>query len=409
MLFPGSRIWYEGAAADLIALTDEIKSSGFTGHVVLEFQDSIDVVICVGGEFLKVIEKIGRRLLSTKKYREIWGKCQIKAGRMTIFELPPPLARRLRGLQGRRLLCSGTAATGCDPARVLADLRGAEFSGVVDCVTPEGKLLLDLERGAVVGCYYSAYAGLSLRDMEAFRAWHRGFVRSTHPCAFHATVVGAVPDGQYWDEILMESADQVPLPLAGSVERVSLALGRDAAPGDLLFEAGTRPGRAWYLFSGEVELRTAGGGAAGTLQPGSLIGVDWLCGAGTARVSGRALVASRYLAVDASRLATVFENSPALAVRFVRGAAGALAAQRARLAAYREEPRLYDVDAAVSQALGQLPPGESAGVPAAALFRELTQRLPLSLQEIDALFRRLAALGGVSQAGGRVTLSAREI
>ena len=121
--------------------------SGFSGHIVLEFQDSIDVVICVGGEFLRVIEKIGRRILSTKKYREIWGKCQIKPGRMTIFELPPPLVRRLRQLHGRRLLCSGTAATGCDPGRILAGLRARAFSGILDCVTPAGKLLLDYERG----------------------------------------------------------------------------------------------------------------------------------------------------------------------------------------------------------------------------------------------------------------------
>ena len=44
----------------------------------------------------------------------------------------------------------------------------------------------------------------------------------------------------------------------------------------------------------------------------------------------------------------------------------------------------------------------------AELFRDLTQSLPLSLPEIDALFRKLAALEGVRQAGGRVTLSPRE-
>src|SRR5512134_2584535 len=174
MLFPGSRIWYEGTAADLNSLTEEIKSSGFTGHIVLEFQDSIDIVVCIGGEFHKVIEKVGRRLLSTKKYREIWGKCQIKAGRMLVFELPPALGRRLRALHARRLLCSGTAATGCDPERLLRDLKAAGFSGLMDCVSPEGKLLLDLDAGVITGCWYSEYEGLSYRDLEAFKVWHRG-------------------------------------------------------------------------------------------------------------------------------------------------------------------------------------------------------------------------------------------
>ncbi|HWR98417.1 MAG TPA: hypothetical protein VN317_08345, partial [Candidatus Methanoperedens sp.] len=134
MLFPGSRIWYEGAVADIAALTEEIKTSGFSGHVVLEFQDSLDVVICVGGEFVKVVELIGGRLLATKKYREIWGKCRIKQGRMTVFELPPRLAQRLRRIRGRRVLCTGTAA-GCDPLRIIGELRSGSFSGILDAAS----------------------------------------------------------------------------------------------------------------------------------------------------------------------------------------------------------------------------------------------------------------------------------
>ena len=45
----------------------------------------------------------------------------------------------------------------------------------------------------------------------------------------------------------------------------------------------------------------------------------------------------------------------------------------------------------------------------AELFRELTQSLPLSLPEIDALFRKLATLECVRLAGGRVTLSPRAL
>jgi len=190
MLFPGSRIWYEGAAADLASLTDEIKSSAFSGHMVLEFQDSIDVVICVGGEFLRVIEKIGRRILTTKKYREIWGKCQIKPGRMTIFELPPPLTSRLRSLHGRHPLCSGTATTGCDPARILAGLRRAPSRdpGLRD---PDGQAAPGLRAGAVTACYYTEYEGLSRVGLAAFTAWHRDFVRSTHPSFFFTSEDGA--------------------------------------------------------------------------------------------------------------------------------------------------------------------------------------------------------------------------
>ena len=231
MLFPGSRIWYEGTAADLATLTDEIKVSGFSGHIVLEFQDSIDVVICVGGEFLRVIEKIGRRILSTKKYREIWGKCQIKQGRMTIFELPPQLIRRLRALHGRRLLCSGTAATGCDPARVLDGLRARAFSGILDCVTPTGKLLMDFEQGTISACYYTEFEGLSHSGLAAFTAWHQGFVRSTHPSFFFTSEAGGSGESQLWDEILMDYSDQLPLPLTSSIERLYRSSGAKRPPG----------------------------------------------------------------------------------------------------------------------------------------------------------------------------------
>ena len=86
-----------------------------------------------------------------------------------------------------------------------------------------------------------------------------------------------------------------------------------------------------------------------------------------------------------------------------------LARIRARLEAFRAEPRLRDVESAVlADAARATREGGRDGVPAAELFRELTQSLPLSLPEIDALFRKLLALGGVGQAGGRIALSPRE-
>jgi CRP-like cAMP-binding protein len=411
MLFPGSRIWYEGSAADLASLTDEIKVSGFSGHIVLEFQDSIDVVICVGGEFLRVIEKIGRRILSTKKYREIWGKCQIKQGRMTIFELPPQLIRRLRLLQGRRLLCSGIAGTGCDPASILAGLRSRGFSGILDCVTPVGKLLLDFDQGKVTASYYTEYEGLCNSGLAAFTAWHRGFVRSAQPSFFFTSEPGAQGESQLWDEILMDYADQVPLPLASSIERLYRAFGREAAAGEEFIAAGTPSSRAIYLVDGEIELipmhaRAWSGGVA--LKPGDFFGVSWLHEQRPAPLSVRARVASRYLSFDRQELDVVFANSPTMAVRLVREVAKKLGNLRARLEAFQSEPRLRAVESAVLQTLLAHPHGGRDGISSPELFRELTQSLPLSLPEIDALFRKLAALDCVRQAGGRVTLSPRE-
>jgi CRP-like cAMP-binding protein len=410
MLFPGSRIWYEGSAADLASLTEELKTSAFSGHVVLEFQDSIDVVICLGGEFLRVIEKIGRRILSTKKYREIWGKCQIKPGRMTIFELPPPLLRRLALPHGRRPLCSGTSATGCDPVRVLDGLRARTFSGILDCVTADGKLLLEYESGAVSACYYTEYEGLSLSGLAAFTAWHRGFVRSTHPAFFFTSEPGG-GESLLLDEILMDYSDQIRLPLSSSIERLYRAFGREAAAGEEFLAAGADSSRFVYLLDGEIEVTPASargwnGGIA--LRPGEFLGLGRLNQKSPAPASVRARVVSRYLSFDAEALDVVFANSPALAVRLVRAAAKNLSAARARLDALLAEPRLGDVEAAVLQTLLAHPQGGRDGVSSAELFRELTQILPLSLPEIDAFFRKLTALELVRQTAGRVTLSPLE-
>jgi len=408
MLFPGSRIWYEGAAAELASLTDEIKASGFSGHIVLEFQDSLDVVICSGGEFQRVIEKIGRRILSTKKYREIWGKCQIKQGRMTIFELAPPLVRRLRGLHGRRLLCSGTLATGCDPERLLDQLRARSFSGILDCVSSEGKLLLDFDTGEVVACFATEYQGLSSDGLEAFTSWHRGFTRSSHPCFFFISETDGTADSQTADEILMDYHDQIALPLASSMERLFHVFGREAGVGDVLVGAGTCPGHALYLISGEAELIPGDapelfGGPS--LKAGEFLGLGWLDDQTSSANTVRARVTSRYLALDAKSLEVLFVNSPALGARLLREAAGLVASVRARLEALRAEPRLRDVESAVLQALYRHPLGGREGVPAAEIFRDLTQSLPLTLPEIDALFRKLAALGGLKQSGGRILLA----
>lgn len=411
MLFPGSRTWYEGTAAELASLTEEIKVSGFSGHVVLEFQDSIDVVICVGGEFLRVIEKIGRGILLTKKYREIWGKCQIKQGRMTIFELPPPLIQRLRALSGRRLLCSGAVATGCDTEGILDGLRARAFSGVLDCVTPVGKLLLDFDRGRITACYYSEYEGLSFSGLRAFTAWHRGFVRSTHPSFFFTSEPGGTGESQLWDEILMDCSDQVPLPLASSIERLYRAFGREAAAGEEFVAAGTVSPGVVYLVEGEAELTPAharGWSGGVPFKPGEFLGLSRLHEPGPTPLGARALVACRYLAFDRQALDVVFANSPAMAARMVREAARRLGAIQARLQAFRAEPRLRDVESAVLQTLLAHPQGGREGISSAELFRELAQCLPLSLPEIDALFRKLVTLEGVRLAAGRVSLSPRE-
>ena len=411
MLFPGSRIWYEGAAADLISLTDELKVSGFSGHIVLEFQDSIDVVICVGGEFLRVIEKIGRRIISTKKYREIWGKCQIKQGRMTIFELPPQLIRRLRVLHGRRLLCSGTVASGCDPGRILDGLRARAFTGILDSVTPEGKLLMDYELGKISACYSTEYEGLSRSGLAAFTAWHQGFVRSTHPSFFFTTEPGGAGESQLFDEILMDYADQIHLPLTSSIERLYRTFGREAAAGDEFIVAGASTSQVVCLVDGEIEffpVNARGWSGGISLKPGEIFGLGALHDRSPSPMSVRARVASRYLAFDAQAVDVVFANSPTMAVRLVREAVNNLGAVRARLEAFRAEPRLRDVESAVLQTLLAHPQGGRDGVSSAELFRDLTQRLPLSLPEIDALFRKLASLDGLRQAGGRVTLSPRE-
>ena len=413
MLFPGSRVWYEGAPADLAALTEEIRTSGFSGHIVLEFHDSLDIVVCVGGEFVKVIEKIGERLLATKKYREIWGKCRIKAGRMTIFELPPPLAQRLRGIQGRRVLCAGTAAGGCDPRRLLGELRGGGFSGILDVDSPGGKLLLDFETGIIVACFATAAEGPALEGLEAFRSWHEGFASADSPSTFSAAGRSAPGERQIWDEIIMAGADRVRLPLPSSPERLAQRYGRSAAAGEVLFAAGSRPATALYILSGEIELFPGDPGtvaACRRLGPGQLVGISWLQRSpAPARFSGRALVESRYLAFGREDLGTVFANSPPLAARCVRAAAALLARMRTRLEAFRSEPRLHDVEAEVIAALGRARAGAPEGIPAADLFQELAQVLPLSLPEIDALFRRLVALGSVTQSGGRVALTLREL
>jgi hypothetical protein len=122
-------------------------------------------------------------------------------------------------------------------------------------------------------------------------------------------------------------------------------------------------------------------------------------------VSVRALAASRYLVCDAAFLAAAFDNSPVMSARLVRAAARQFETTRSRLEAFRAEPRLRDVESAVLNTLLAHPGGGRDGVSSAELFRELTQILPVSLPEIDALFRKLVALEIVRQAAGRVTLS----
>jgi CRP-like cAMP-binding protein len=379
---------------------------------VLDFQDSLAVVVLFGGEVVKVIEKVGGRFLATKQYREVWDKCRVTPGRLTAFELPPRLAQRLRGIRDRRVLCTGSAAGGCDPLRLLSELRRGGFSGILDADSPDGKLLLDIEGGAIVACYATHIDGPALEGLEAFRSWHRSFVRAAAPTTVSVAGLGAHGEGKLWDEILMAGADRVRLPLPTSTERLAHRYGRSAAAGELLFAAGARPAAAFYLLDGEVELFPGEGygiAARRRLGPGALVGVSWLQDLGPAHFGARALSPSRYLSFGREDLGIVFANSPALAARCVRASAALLARTHARLAAFRAEPLLHDLEGEIIAALRRPRPGEPSGIPAADLFGEVAQALPLALPEIDALFRRLVALGSVSDSGGKIALTLREL
>ena len=98
-----------------------------------------------------------------------------------------------------------------------------------------------------------------------------------------------------------------------------------------------------------------------------------------------------------------------LAARCVRASAALLARTRIRLEAFRAEPRLHDVEMEVVATLARQRAAWPGGIPAAELLRELAQVLPLTLPEIDALFRKLLALGSFGQADGRIALTLREL
>jgi CRP-like cAMP-binding protein len=413
MLFPGSRIWYEGAVADLAALAEEIRTSRLSGHIVLEFADAPAIVVCSRGAVAKVFEKIEGRFRETRDLRGIWDRSRAEQGRLTVFEMAPRLAQRLRGgIRDRRVLCSGTPGSGCDPLRLLRELKGRSFTGILDAESTEGKLLLDFESGAVVACYAIGAAGPALAGLEAFRSWHEGFVRADVPTTFSVARICAPGDGQQWDEILMAGADRLRLPLPTSTDRLAQRYGRTAAAGALLFEPGANPGTAFFLISGEVELipdGRSGAAARRRLTPGALVGVAWLARLAPARFSGRAVSESRYLAFGRDELATVFANSPALAARVTRASALLVARTRTRLEAYRAEPRLHDAETAVVAALERARRDSPDGLPEAELLAELALDPALAPARVDALLRKLVALGIISQSAGRVALTLREL
>ena len=149
-------------------------------------------------------------------------------------------------------------------------------------------------------------------------------MRSTHPSFFFTSEAGGAGESQLWDEILMDYSDQIPLPLASSIERLYRAFGREAAAGEEFVAAGAIASQILYLIDGEIELipvnaRSWSGGVS--LKPGEFFGLGRLRDRSPSPLSVRARVASRYLAIDAQALEAVFTNSPALAARLVREAA----------------------------------------------------------------------------------------
>jgi CRP-like cAMP-binding protein len=412
MIFPGSRIWHEGAASDLAVITDEIKMASFSGHIVLEFQESLDLVIVSEGEFLKVIEKIGRRILTTKKYREIWGKCQIKQGRMTIFELPPPLAESLKRLCQRRLVCTG-AYESCDIGQVIREQKKSGLTGFIDCIGSSGKGLMQMERGVIVSCYYTEFHGLGYVGMDAFRQWHHSLVQAEEP---YSLFVSDFDDGnnnhRLWESLLSERLEEVKLPLPSSTERLDAAFGTAVPEGELIFSEGRTQEKAFHIIEGTVELSRRSGGrriVLGHLGAGSTLGLSWLDGVMPPPLTCTAITETRLLSFDRLQLDRIIYNHPAMAATLIEKASVQLRSVKHRLDLFRHNPRLKDLESYVLQVLNDRPDAILEGLPPGELFQQLSHLTPYSLPQMDQMVRELASAGRIQLDSGKVKLQPEEL
>lgn len=412
MIFPGSRIWHEGAAADLAVITDEIKMASFSGHIVLEFQESLDLVIVSEGEFLKVIEKIGRRILTTKKYREIWGKCQIKQGRMAIFELPPSLAVSLKGLCQRRLVCTGAYGS-CDIGQVLREQKNAGLTGFIDCICAQGKGLLQMQQGVISSCYYTEFHGLSYVGMEAFRRWHHDLVRAEEPFSLFVSNFDDRSDNRHlWGNMLSERLEEVKLPLSSSTERLAAAFGTTVPEGEIIFTEGQELRRAFTILEGTVELSRKSGGrriVLGRLDAGSVLGLSWLDGKMPPPLTGTAVMETRLLSFDRMQLDQIIYNHPAMAATLIGKASGLLRGVMHRKDLFQRNPRLNDLESYVLQILNDQPDAVLDGLPPGELFRQLAQLTPFSLPQMDQMVRELDSAGRIQLDSGKVKLQPEEL
>jgi CRP-like cAMP-binding protein len=412
MIFPGSRLLHEGEAVDLSVMTDEIKSSSFSGHIVLEFQDSLDLVIASRGEFLKVVEQIGRRIMTTKKYREIWGKCQIKQGKMYIFELPPPLAARLRGLSHRRRHCAGGPDT-CDIADVILEQKESALTGFIDCVANEGKGIMELQGGTITSCFFTEYHGLSWTGFDAFRRWHEVLRQSVIPYSVYVSEYRPEVDNSHaWDDLLTEKMDEVRLPLRPVFDRLFAIYGKTAFQGETLFQENTAIDKAIYLIDGSVELSRIAGGkqqVLGHLGTGSVLGLSWLSGKELPAMTGVAAGNCRYLAFDGSQIPRIIYNSPAMAANLINKVSSQLNGITRRRMLFSKDPRLKDLEYRVFQVLNRSPERLSEGLVPAELLSELSRVSSYSLPEMDHMIRELIGAGRIVLSSGRVLPYPEEI
>lgn len=412
MIFPGSRLWYEGAASDLSALTDEIKTSSLSGHIVLEFQDSLDLIVISQGEFLKVVECIGRRIMTTKKYREIWGKCQIKKGRMYVFELPPELAARLRGLAGRRQLCSGTSET-CNFTQTVLDQKKLKISGILDCVAAEGRGILEFAGGTITSCYFTEYHGLAWKGIEAFRKWHVTLQHSLKPFTLWLSQFQEGADNsESWDVLLLEKMDEVRLPLRASGERLFSAFGKAAFPGEIVFMENLPAQNTVYILDGKVELSRMAGGVKqilGHAGPGTFLNLSSLSGVKSSSLTAIAVSNCRYLSFGRSDLDVVCRNSPSLGADLMASVLAQLHQVKGRLQVYREDPPLMDLEYRALEILNLSPNRISEGLEPGTLLSELSQTSSVSLTEMDKMISKLVQAQRLTLSEGRLHLRPEEL
>lgn len=171
MRFPGSKLLSQELSTRTTpfdSIVRHCEDVNLSGYLEITFGDAEGLILFYLGEQINIIfrQGVNKFFLDTEATLKLRNTAELRAGRISIYELPLDMAHMLRGLSNRKEIFGQIFAS--EPLKdLIKKLESDGHTGSLEVLTNKGTGMILQVRGRFSTAYFETEAGVTFEKKEA--------------------------------------------------------------------------------------------------------------------------------------------------------------------------------------------------------------------------------------------------